>query len=228
MCDDLLSKTASWNTWKVTSWGRLPVETLGRWPLEEDCQLEHWEGDLLRKTASWNTGKLFYWLVGCLLLMYMCFSSRPITCDFINCVLTFWFVSRHFWLTWIVWVYVIGKVRVKLASCWVFTCGRNLNVAIFLDTINIFNVKLCMMLYLLNFTQSYHLQSPWLYFKVTAVLNSFNWEFYVLIKWVETLYNRWLCQVDHEYTTIFDFHTCSMEMIDIFPHLKKMLMLAFS
>ena len=35
-------------------------------------------------------------------------------------------------------------------------------------------------------------------------------------------------QVDHEYTTVFDSCTYSKEIIDIFFHLKKTLMLAFS
>ena len=39
---------------------------------------------------------------------------------------------------------------------------------------------------------------------------------------VETLYDFSLPQVDHECTTIFYFHTCSWEIIDIFSRMKKL------
>ena len=37
----------------------------------------------------------------------------------------------------------------------------------------------------------------------------------------ETVYDCWLHEVDHEYTSIFDSHTCSREIIDMIPFLKK-------
>ena len=84
--------------------------------------------------------------------------------------------------------------------------------------------------YSLTFTHSYHFQWPWLYFyysvlffmyfKVTAVSDSFDWKFFVLME-VETLYNCWLCQVVHEHTNVFKFCTCWREIIDIFPCFKK-------
>ena len=59
------------------------------------------------------------------------------------------------------------------------------NVAIFLDTMNVINVKLCMMVPLIEvYLFIYHFQWPWLYFKVTgvSVTNDFNWKFDFLVK----------------------------------------------
>ena len=63
--------------------------------------------------------------------------------------------------------------------------------------------------YSLSFTYSYHFQWPWFYFKVTTVSDSFNWKFCVLIQLCWNFVNWWLHQVDHEYTLIFYFCTCS-------------------
>ena len=41
--------------------------------------------------------------------------------------------------------------------------------------------------------------------------------FMLLSSWFETLYDCWLHQVEHEHTTIFDFCTCSREIIGILP-----------
>ena len=115
----------------------------------------------------------------------------------------------------------------------------------FSDTINMVNVKLCLMV-LIELTHSYHCQWPWpfiplsvtlsvfrghssvkhhcqwpwLYFEVTAVSNSLPENCMFLFSEVETLYDWWLCQVDHEYTTVSDWCTWSREIIDIF-HLEK-------
>ena len=65
-----------------------------------------------------------------------------------------------------------------------------------------------------RFTHLYHLQWPWLYFKVTAVSNSFHWKFYVLIplSWnfvwlLITSSWSWI------YYYFFYFCTCSREII---------------
>ena len=61
-------------------------------------------------------------------------------------------------------------------------CGKNLNLVIFLHTINMISVKFCVMIMLIELYLFIPFQRPWLYFKVTAVSNSFNWKFYVLIQ----------------------------------------------
>ena len=55
---------------------------------------------------------------------------------------------------------------------------------IFLDTINVVNVKLCMMVLLIELYSfiSYHFQSPWIYFKVREVQTVLTDFFYVLIQ----------------------------------------------
>ena len=65
-------------------------------------------------------------------------------------------------------------------------CVGKTSVAIFFDTIIVINLwhdNKCLerCYYSLNFTHLYHIQWPWWYFKVTAVSNSSNWKFYVLI-----------------------------------------------
>ena len=66
---------------------------------------------------------------------------------------------------------------------WLSYCmtWENFHVVIFLDAMNVINGELCMVV-LLSFTCSYHFRWPWPYFKVTVVLNSLNWKFYVLIQ----------------------------------------------
>ena len=56
---------------------------------------------------------------------------------------------------------------------------------------------------------------------LSSVKHFFFWNFMFLSDLVETSYSCWLHQVDHEYATIFDLPSCSREIIDIFPHLKK-------
>ena len=83
------------------------------------------------------------------------------------------------------WAYVLISVRaVQLAGCpanKVSICGKNFNVVIFSDTINMINVKLYKLLLLTELCPSYHFQWLWSYFKVTAVSNRFNWKFNILI-----------------------------------------------
>ena len=55
--------------------------------------------------------------------------------------------SRGFWHAWKMGVYVMISVR---AAGGVSACGKNLNVAIFSDTINTINVKLCMTIQLIE------------------------------------------------------------------------------
>ena len=58
---------------------------------------------------------------------------------------------------------------------------ENFNIAIFSDTVYVTNVKFCIWYYLLNFTCSCHFQWSWPYFRVSAVSNSLNRTFYILI-----------------------------------------------
>ena len=123
--------------------------------------------------------------------------------------------SPQFWITWNMWVCNDQCVAGRPAK------GKNFNIMIFSDTMNMINVKLCMMVVLIELSHSYHFQWPWLYFKVTAVSNSFNWKFYVLVWLSWNLYSCWLHQVDHEYTTFFFFHTCSRNRLHISSFEKK-------
>ena len=97
---------------------------------------------------------------------------------------------------------------------WLSVCGKNFTIAIFSDTINMINVKLCLLVYSLSFTHSYHFQWPWFYFEVTAVLTE---NFTFLSDEIETFYDCWLCQVDLKHTKIFDCRTFPREIIDILP-----------
>ena len=56
--------------------------------------------------------------------------------------------------------------------CWIISC-----VPLMTRLVKELNWTECS----LSFTHLYHFQRPWLYFKVTAMSNSFNWKFYVLI-----------------------------------------------
>ena len=82
--------------------------------------------------------------------------------------------------------------------------------------------------YTVSITCSLNFQWPWHYFKVTAVSNSFNWNFYVLVQlsWSSEIVKY--IQAGHEYTTIFDLCTYSREVIDVFPDLTTTFSLAFS
>ena len=53
-------------------------------------------------------------------------------------------------------------------------CGEDFNVAIFLDTMNIINVKYCMMVVLTELYPFIPLSVTWIYFKVKARTNSFS------------------------------------------------------
>ena len=84
-----------------------------------------------------------------------------------------------FWLTWKMWVYVMTDFR----PADIYACGKSMNVAIFSDTINMIIIKHCMNLLLIELYPFILFQWPWLYFKVTAVSNSFNWKVNILICW---------------------------------------------
>ena len=82
------------------------------------------------------------------------------------------------------------------------TARKAKNVAIFLDTMNVINVKLCMMVPLIEvYLFIYHFQWPWLYFKVTgvSVTNDFNWKFDFLVKFRLL----WIVSMSRKVTDIF-------------------------
>ena len=121
------------------------------------------------------------------------------------------------------WVYVM--ISVKPAG-WLSVCSKNF-VAIFLNTINMIHVKLCMMVALTELYHTYYFQWPWLYFKATAVSNSFQLKmcFSYLIEFK-------LCVIVYAY--LFIVYSCrSWIYINIFDvdrlsYLQKMLTLPFS
>ena len=92
------------------------------------------------------------------------------------------------------------------------------------------NVKLCMMVVLAELYPLILLRWPWLYFKVTAVSNSFNWKFCVLIRlswnFVRFLIMSSRSWIYHYFK--FFFSTCSREIKDIFPCFKKLQIVFFS
>ena len=53
-------------------------------------------------------------------------------------------------------------------------CGKNFNFVIFSDTVNMINVKLCMMVVLIELYLFISLSVTLIVFQVTAVSNSFN------------------------------------------------------
>ena len=76
---------------------------------------------------------------------------------------------------WFVWLWCVFKGdNYHVLVCQMSGLVKNFNNRIFWDTINVMNVKLCMMVCSLSFTCSYHFQWPGPYFKVTAMSNSSN------------------------------------------------------
>ena len=106
-------------------------------------------------------------------------------------------------------------ISVRPAS-WLFVCGKNFNVVIFSDTINLINVKLCMIVALLELYPCIPLSVTLIVFQGHSSVKQFNWKFYAPIRlswnFVRLLI---LCQVDHKNTLSFDFRTCSRDITDI-------------
>ena len=71
----------------------------------------------------------------------------------------------------IIYMFLVGQVS------WL---AKNIYTGIFSDTINVVKVQLCMTVLLIEL-YLFIAHSPWPYFKVTAVSNSFNWELYLFI-----------------------------------------------
>ena len=98
------------------------------------------------------------------------------------------------------------------------------NVAIFWDTTDMLNVKLCTMVgLLLNELYLFILLSgSWPYFKVIGVSNSFNRDILCScpVKLILHGIGKYR-QVEHKYVTFCDSRTYSREITDIFPPLKN-------
>ena len=78
-------------------------------------------------------------------------------------------------------------------------------------------VKLCMMVILVKL----YFQWPLLYFRVTALSNSSNWKYYVLIRLSQNFVRLLIMSGRAWIYHYFDLHRCSREIIDIFPCLNK-------
>ena len=96
-------------------------------------------------------------------------------------------LTKHLFLLSFLYVFDSHeKCEYVMISVWqasqLSICSKNLNIAIFLDIINVINVKLRRMVVLSELTHSHDFEWPWLYSKVTAVSYSFNWRFYILIQ----------------------------------------------
>ena len=117
-----------------------------------------------------------------------------------------------------IWVYVMISVRpADRASGRV----KNINAAIFSDTVNVINVKHCIMVLRIELYLFTPLSVPWSYFKVTAESNSFNRKFNILMRWC--LNFVWLLTTSTRSWTYhyFYFRTYSRKTIDTFPALRK-------
>ena len=99
------------------------------------------------------------------------------------------------------WVCVMISAR---SAGWVSVYGKNSNVAIFLDSMNMIIVTLCTMIVL----------------KVTAVPNSSDWKCFVHIRLCWNCVRLFIMS-SRSWTYHYFFRTCSGEMIDVFPRLKK-------
>ena len=106
-------------------------------------------------------------------------------------------------------------ISVRLASQ-VSICGKDLNVAIFSDTVSMINGKL--------HDGSTHWALP--IHTTFSDLGYISRGSYLITL---NLCSYWLCQVDHEYTTVLECCTCSREIIDISLFEKQQsITLAFS
>ena len=99
-------------------------------------------------------------------------------------------------------------------------CGEHFNMAIFSDTMNMRNVKLCMMVVLID-------RYPFIPFCDFDCISRSQQRQIVLMKKkflsdeVEILYDCSSLQVDPEHITVFDFRTCSREVINLSPCLEN-------
>ena len=141
-------------------------------------------------------------------LFYTCW------CWFYDVLITH--INKRFWLTWKNWVYVMISVR---PASWVSLRGKNFNVVIFSDT----PIKLCMMVVLIELYLFMPLSVTLIVFQGLSRAKQLYLKMLCAYLIKLKLYNCWLCHADHEYFTIFDFSTCSREMIDIISSSEKTL-----
>ena len=87
----------------------------------------------------------------------------PNTCSF-----------NHFWLTWKMWVSVM--ISVRLAGP-LSICGIHFDVGIFSDTTDVVNIKLCIMVVLIEVYPFIPLSVTLIVFQRHRASDSFNWKF---------------------------------------------------
>ena len=88
---------------------------------------------------------------------------------------------------------------------------ENFKVGIFSDTINVRQ----MWYFTFSFTCSFHCPWPW-HFKITALSNSFNWKFYILIRLSLNIVALLSTSSRHECTTFFFFFFSFCKLSHIF------------
>ena len=116
-------------------------------------------------------GHRFVTNVNCKFLFCLCLIL--VLCG-LNIVLLLHTLKRPYTI-WFVWLWCVFKGdNYHVLVCQMSGLVKNFNNRIFWDTINVINVKLCMMVYSLSVTCSYHFQWPE-HFKVTAMSNSSNY-----------------------------------------------------
>ena len=89
-------------------------------------------------------------------------------------------IFHYFWLTCKMCVYV--RISVKPAGQRVSLRGENFNVTVFFDTNNMINVKLCMMVVLIELYPFITLSVTLIAFQGQTSFREFNWKYYVLIR----------------------------------------------
>ena len=126
------------------------------------------------------------------------------------------------------WVYII-MIIVKQAGQLVGTiCAKNFNIAIFSDTINMINVRHCMMVSLIELYPFIPLLVTLIVFQGHSSVKQFLGNIFVCI-WLSWNFVQILILSSRSWIiTIFYFCTCSWEMMDMFPHLEKQLQKNFA
>ena len=99
---------------------------------------------------------------------------------------------------------------------------QTITVAILPDAINMINVKLCMMVVLTEFYSFIPHSATLIVFQGHSSVKQFSLKMLCFCP-----IKGWLRQVDHVHTTISDLRTCSREIINIFPRLKKKIIVGF-
>ena len=127
---------------------------------------------------------------------------------------------------------VLGRPA-RQTSCRLSIFGKNFNVAVFLNTLK-YDVTLCIIVVLIELYPFTPFSVTVIIFqghsRVRQVLINFvclfvfiwlSWNFVRLLTKLKLCIIVWLCQVNHEYTTVYCFCTFLKDIIDIFLIWKK-------